>query len=80
MGILDGHCFPSVSCDSGEGSDLAKVLSQPSKDPGAVRFSRLRLLTCVVSGGDCGADRVELETAGRDTAGQEPQPQAVTGH
>lgn len=69
-----------LSCDSEGASDLAKVLSQPSKDPGAMRFPRLRLLTCVVSGGDCGADRVGLETAGRDTAGQEPQPQAVTGH
>lgn len=60
-------------------SDLAKLLRRPSKDLGAVTVPGLRLRTCIASGGACGADRVGLETAGRDTAGQEPQPRAATG-
>lgn len=36
-------------------SDLAKMLSQPSEAPGAVKFPRQRVLTGMVSGGTCGA-------------------------
>lgn len=80
LGHLDGHCVLCAYPVALRGVRSCQAAESAFQRPASLKFLRLRLLTCMVSGAACGAGRVGLEAAGWDAAGQGPQPQPTIEH